>query len=543
MIQLYDYQQVCVDSTRQYIAKGHKSVLVQSPTGSGKTVIFSYIAKNAIAKGGKVLILTDRIELLTETGGTLDKFGIKSYQITAGQMAPPPNYYSCFVAMAQTLTRRITPKHHPKEWDAWFKQFAIIIIDECHKQTFNPFFTERPDLFNGAQILGFTATPSRMGKMRQLGEDYSKMVEGLQVQELINRGRLLPDRYYTVKAPQKSTYKLNSRGDDFDESEMFKSFDRPEFYEGAIEAYKKHAPGTSNLVFCCNIQHVIRTCEEFNAAGIPAKFLTSAVAKPKRPENETPAKMARYERDLERHNNWVAAYGKYSGERKELIKDWKAGKFQVMINAGILTTGFNFPALQTIQVLRATISVPLWLQIIGRGSRVFPGKEYFNILDHGRNGERLGRYRDMRRWSLIHKETKGGGAAPVKECGESKRNDTKAVGGKYPDQKGKFGCGAYINASATICPYCGYIYQTEKERVKAELELLSYEIIAQPGAPIKQEFNFEEIERTALSRGYKDAWVVRQIGLKHGRDGLATYAKAKGHSNGWVWHTAKRLNI
>ncbi|MCP6717799.1 hypothetical protein NL524_31435, partial [Klebsiella pneumoniae] len=79
-------------------------------------------------------------------------FGIKSCLITAGQMAPPPNYYSCFVAMAQTLTRRITPKHHPKEWDAWFRQFSIVIVDEAHRQVFNPFFTERPNLFNGAQI-------------------------------------------------------------------------------------------------------------------------------------------------------------------------------------------------------------------------------------------------------------------------------------------------------------------------------------------------------------------------------------------------------
>jgi len=532
MIELYDYQNDCVAATRRAIAEGHKNILVQSPTGSGKTVIFSYIAKNAIQKGGRVLILTDRIELLTETGGTLSQFAIKNQLVTAGQMAPPPPYWPCFVGMAQTLARRITPKKYPQEWAAWFASFTIVIVDECHKQTFNPFF-ETGNLFNGATVLGFTATPSRMGKMRQLGEDYSKMIEGLQVQELINRGKLLPDRYYTVLAPQKTTYKLNNRGDDFDENDMFKAFDRPEFYEGAIEAYKTHAPGTTNLVFCCNIQHVIKTCEEFNAAGIPAKFLTSAVPKPKRPENETPAKMARYERDLERYNNWAAAYAKYSGERKQLLKEWKRGDFKVMINAGILTTGFNFPALQTVQVLRATVSVPLWLQIIGRGSRIHPGKEYFNILDHGRNGERLGRYRDNRVWSLIHKESKGGGAAPVKECGE----------GQKPDKKGRKGCGAYINASVTICPFCGYTYPTEKERIKAELQLLSYDILPTPGAPVKKQFEFEEIERTAISRGYKEGWTVRQIAMQHGIEGLQRYGKTKGYSKGWAFMTYKRLGV
>ena len=139
--------------------------------------------------------------------------------------------------------------------------------------------------------------------------------------------------------------------------------------------------------------------------------------------------------------------------------------------------------------------------------------------------------RRFRQWSLIHEESKGEGVAPVKECG-----------GK-PDKKGRPGCGAYINASATICPFCGYTYPTEKERIKAELQLLSYDIMPTPGAPVRKQFEFEDIERTAASRGYKDAWVVRQIGIKHGREGLRQYAKSKGYSSGWVFMTAKRLGI
>lgn len=124
MIELYDYQHDCVNATRRAIAEGHKNILVQSPTGSGKTVIFSYIAKNAIQKGGRVLILTDRVELLTETGGTLSQFEIKNQLVTAGQMAPPPPYWPCFVGMAQTLARRIEPKRFKKEWAAWFASFT-----------------------------------------------------------------------------------------------------------------------------------------------------------------------------------------------------------------------------------------------------------------------------------------------------------------------------------------------------------------------------------------------------------------------------------
>src|SRR5690606_2043569 len=204
-----------------------------------------------------------------------------------------------------------------------------------------------------------------------------------------------------------------------------------------------------------------------------------------------------------------------------------------LIDAGLLTTGFNLPALQTVQVLRATVSVPLWLQIIGRGSRIYPGKEYFNILDHGRNGERLGRYRDNRVWSLIHKEPKGGGAAPVKECGE----------GQKPDKKGRKGCGAYINASVTICPFCGYTYPTEKERIKAELQLLSYDIMPTPGAPVRKQYEFEEIERTAISRGYKEGWTIRQIPARQGMEGRKTCGKAKACSNRWPCMRARMSGV
>jgi hypothetical protein len=95
----------------------------------------------------------------------------------------------------------------------------------------------------------------------------------------------------------------------------------------------------------------------------------------------------------------------------------------------------------------------------------------------------------------------------------------------------------------TICPFCGYTYPTEKERIKAELQLLSYDILPTPGAPVKKQFEFEEIERTAISRGYKEGWTVRQIAIKHGFEGLQRYGKTKGYSKGWAFMTYKRLGV
>ena len=164
MIKLYTYQSKIINQVREAMKKGHKHIIVQSPTGSGKTVMFSYISKQMQAKNKRILILTDRIELLSETGGTLEQFNIKPCKITAGQTAPPATYYNCYIAMAQTLKNRINPKKYKTEWGHFFKSFDLIIIDEAHKQEFNHFFVDGENVFNNAYVLGFTATPERTGK-------------------------------------------------------------------------------------------------------------------------------------------------------------------------------------------------------------------------------------------------------------------------------------------------------------------------------------------------------------------------------------------
>jgi len=493
------------------------------------------------AKKNRVLILTDRIELLTETGGTLQEFGIKAYKITAGQMAPPPKYHSCYVAMAQTLKNRIKPKRYPKDWALFFASFDLIIIDECHKQEFNHFFQDGQNVFNGAYILGFTATPSRSGKQRQLAEDYSTLVIGPTTQELINKGKLVQDRYYGVESVSTEDVKIDRKTGDYDENQMFAKFNRPELYAGVVDQWLKHTPGTITLCFCINIQHVIETCREFNERGIKAKFVTSAVSKPKLPDNPTEGQKAAYESKKAAYDNYMAAYAEMSGPRDEVIKEWKDDEFCILVNAGILTTGFNYRRIQTVIMDRDTLSDNLWLQIIGRGSRPFPGKQYFNILDFGGHGGhlggRLGNYRDKRQYSLIHEQPTGGGAPPVKECGKQRRPGAKIdeYTGYTPDKKGRPGCGAYIAPSVMICPFCGYTYDSERELIMAELKLIDYDIIPDHGSILKEFSKFEDLEKTANARGYKNGWITRQIALKYGVEGLEDYAKEKRHSQGWVW--------
>lgn len=551
-MKLRHYQQKIIDKIKKYLKEGHTSIAVQAPTGAGKTVIFSYIAKNALLKGSKVLILTDRIELLTETGGTLSDFNIEFDTITAGQKYPNTKK-SCIVGMSQTLKKRINHKDYPKAWNKFFASFDIVICDEAHKQEFNPFF-EANNLFNGAIRLGFSATPQRSGKMRQLAEDYTQIVHGPTTMELIELGFLVKDEYYYAKGIETKGLKKDSKGD-YAESDQFARFNRPELYGDAVKAWREHAENTVTLVFCVNIQHSIETCKAFNNAGIKAKFLTSDVSRPKLPDNPTPGQLSRYERHLEEHNNWKEAYKLYSGPRDTVLNKWKSGEFYVLINAGILTTGFNFKPIETIQVLRVTLSDPLWLQICGRGSRTYEGphpvtgehfkKEHFNIIDHGSHGYRLGMYRTPRKYNLIHAEIKGGGAAPVKECGAKKRKDVKQdpMTGYYPDKDGRPGCGSYLASSVMICPYCGYKYDTDKEIAEAEFAKYEYEIEPAPNMHLKNVDQIDEIMQEAESKGYKDGWAVRRIAHKFGRQGLNDYARKMKYNSFWVQRTAQRLGV
>ena len=141
----------------------------------------------------------------------------------------------------------------------------------------------------------------------------------------------------------------------------------------------------------------------------------------------------------------------------------------------------------------------------------------------------------------MHEQPAGEGVTPDKECGKQKRINVKQDANGYTvDKNGRQGCGSYISASTMICPYCGYTYDTEKELIEAKLKLIDYDIIPEHGTIIKESNQYHEIEKIAESRGYKQGWVVRQIAIKHGFDGLREYAKQKKYSTGWAFMMEKK---
>lgn len=522
-MELYNFQENIITGTKFAMINKHRNVIVQSPTGSGKTVMFSSIVKSADKKGSRCLILTDRIELLEGSEGTLENFGIDTIKILAGAKYPP-QVLDHTIAMSQTLRRRI---NNPL-WKAFFSAFSIIIIDEAHIQEFNIYFEKK--VFNpNAFIFGFTATPKRSKKQRQLREDYTELVHGPQVQDLISMGFLVPDKYYAPRHFDTSDIKLNSFGD-FKESDMFKKIEEKISYTSVISNWEKLANDTITIVFCVNIEHVIKTCIKFNEMGHKAKFLVSSISKPKFDINCTDEQFVRYQQKSALYELYKDNMVKYSGNRQDIIQEWKDGKFKILINAGILTKGFDHKPIETVVVYRATTSETLWLQMLGRGSRISNGKTHFNILDFGSNAEKLGLYAQDREWTLNGSYSNAEGVAPVKECGLMR-------GVKKKDKNDKEGCGCLILASRKICNYCGYIFEIEKTEIDIDLVHIDY---AENSFASYGDVNFTEIERMREERGYRFGWVMNRIISEGGLDALSAYAKYKEYEYGWLNRAQKQ---
>lgn len=466
-IKLRDYQIRLVEKSREALKK-NKHIIVQAATGSGKTLCFSYLAKLSTQKGRKVVILSNRVELLIQSEGSLRRLGVEAEYISPSHKKVPTG--NCIVAMAQTLRARFGKP----EWKEFLQSVDILIVDEIHMQDAN--YLLESNIFKDKFVLGFTATPRRGGKQRQLGLDFAEIVDAVTTQDLIDGGYLVPAVHYTLDAPDLSKLtEINPMTGDYNETSMAALFDNPKMYAGVIENYKALTPDTKAIVFCCNQTHAIQTCLEFENAGISARFLVSGLKKTDKGY------------DLFKNNQHL------TGKRKTIVEDFGKGRFQVLCNASILTTGFDCPSIETVIVNRATQSLALVLQMYGRGGRPYPGKDHFNILDFGDNVKRHGAYELERKWSVWHDTKEGGGVAMTKECDPIQE-----------DCKGKTGCGRLIHIGYSECPFCGYIFKTPEELRIVELSKIV------DGFELK-DMTPQQLVAYAELKHYNKRWVFRKI--------------------------------
>lgn len=385
-MKLRDYQEASVTAVATKLTKKRK-VIFQLATGGGKTITFSAITKRYIDKGGKVLILVHRKELMVQTVRTLfHAYGISAQMIRAGmKFVPPSNVY---VGMVESTIRRI-PAH-----------IGLVIIDEAH----NLSFAKIHDHFPTQMIIGFTATPLTGSKHKPLKNYYEDIICGIDIPDLIAQGSLAQNVTYAPKEAVEAA-KLKIKAGEYDEGAMAAEFSKGKHIQNTVDAYKKHAAGTKALVFNCNIAHSDLVTQAFQQEGLNCRSLDSTM-----------------------------------GNRDEIIKWYYETSDAILCNVAILTTGFDAPDTETIIMNRATLSMPLWLQCCGRGSRPTPTKKNFTIIDLGQNAITHGDWCDSRNWEhIFNNPPKAGkpGVAPVRNCPK---------------------CDAILPARALMCQYCGHFF-------------------------------------------------------------------------------------
>jgi len=331
------------------------NLLYQLPTGGGKTVIFSEIAKRYIELWNKkVLILTHRIELSVQTSKQLQSIGVNNKVINSEvKSVPNQGEYACFIAMVETLNNRL------QDNERFIEDIGLVIVDEAHYNSFRKIF----QFYQEANILGVTATPLSSNKALPLNDNYNKLLVGESISSLIE-GKYLADAHTYTYDVNLHGLKIGANGD-FTVSSSDVLYGNYFMQEKLLFAYEEIAVGTKTLIFNPGIETSIRVEETFKKRGFKIRHLDSTFS---------------------------------DKDRKDVLQWFKNTKDAVLTSVGILTTGFDEPTVETIILNRATRSLTLYHQMIGRGSRKLPKKDVFKVIDLGNNVRRFGFWQDYINW-------------------------------------------------------------------------------------------------------------------------------------------------
>ena len=349
-LELRQFQSDMIQSAREKLRTVH-SLLLQAPTGAGKTVLSAYMTGSAVSKNKRVWFVVHRRELVNQSAKTFDFVGIQYGIIAAGY---DPNWRRPVqIAGIQTLARRLHRLQPPD----------IVIWDEAHHVAAKSWETVFR-MFPHAHHVGLTATPQRLDG-KGLGKYFEDMIVGPSTAWLIENGYLSPYRLFSI--PGVKTEGMHHVAGDFNRKEVIQALERSTVMGDAVSHYMKHAMGRRGIVFEASRERSERAAKAFRDAGIPAAHV----------DGETdPAVRDRAMRDLE------------------------AGHLRILCNVDLFGEGVDVPALECIFLCRPTDSLSVYLQQVGRGLRPCDGKEDCLIFDHAGNASRHGRPDDERQWSL-----------------------------------------------------------------------------------------------------------------------------------------------
>ncbi len=359
---LYDYQ--LADLNRIFevydTSSDNFNLLYQLPTGGGKTVIFSEIVRRYIQNHDKkVVILTHRIELCKQTSKMLSGFEVKNKIINSKvKELPDQDQYKCFVAMVETLNNRLNDKKLKLD------DVGLVIIDEAHYNSFRKLFK----FFEKCLILGVTATPLSSNIKLPMKDNYSKLIVGDDISTLIKNGFLAQAEMYNFDV-ELNTLKIGINGD-YTVKSSEALYTNSHMLSKLMFAYEEMSKGKKTLIFNNGINTSKEVYYTFKRAGYNIRHLDNTCNKQ---------------------------------ERKEILKWFRNTPDGILTSVSILTTGFDEPTVESVILNRATRSLTLYFQMIGRGSRILENKNKFLVLDLGNNVVRFGAWHQSVDWQHIFK--------------------------------------------------------------------------------------------------------------------------------------------
>jgi DNA repair protein RadD len=452
----HGFQVSALDAVKASLRAGHRRVMLKLPTGGGKTVIGANIIASAREKGSRVLFVVNAISLVDQTVEKFWQAGIRSIGVTQGNHEMTDARQPVQVCSIQTLMRRDIP---PAD---------LVIIDEAHN--WFRFYGEwmADPAWEKIPFIGLSATPYTKG----LGKYYTDLVIASSTQELIDKGFLSP---FKVFAPglKADLSKVRELAGDYHEGDLAEAMNQPELVADVVKTWLEFSltfGRRPTLCYAVDCAHARKLQEQFLAAGVPCAYMDA-------------------DTEIE--------------ERREIGDKFARREIEVVSNVGVLTTGIDWDV-RCLIIDRPTKSKILFQQIIGRGLRTAPGKDFCLILDHSPTHSKLGYVTDV---DEQNQELDGGVKKP---------SQTKPKKERVPTECPK--CHYLRPIHSRACPNCGFIPVEKKE---SEIENAEGELAEFGGK--KEKFSKEqkaafygELLTYCDRKGYKPGWAAAKFKDKFG---------------------------
>lgn len=460
------YQEPLPGLIRDAVKEGHRRIVVQAPTGYGKTLLAAHLVTSALAKGKRPLFTCPAITLVNQTLASFEREGIQDIGVI--QADHERTDYSCQmqIASVQTLIRRQLP------------EVDFILIDEVHMSWDKLYEKLDSPEWKDKIAIGFSATPWTKG----MGLHWSKLIIAATIPQLIGyHGQdssigLTP---FTVYAPAKEfepdlSHVKTARDGDFEEAGMLAAVDRSPIIADIVKTWLARGENLPTFLFAVNRAHASHLQKEFEKAGVNCGYIDAFTG---------------------------------PGERDIVFRRFRSGEDRIIASVGCLTTGVD-EDVRCIIDAGPTRSEKLHVQKIGRGLRPAPGKDRLLVLDHAGNTIRLGMVAD------IFHETLDSRKPTDKE--EAYENDPKP-----PKPKKCARCHILIPAGKRMCPACGEtVLKNDVMAVDGELVLFdskARQAKAKKEKPPenKQEW-FSGFLGIARERGHSEGWAAHRYKEKFG---------------------------